>query len=367
VFRLFSVAVRPTGQFLCFSYVLGIVFLLFNRARYGKAAMLSFILPFPIMMMAWLSYNKYTFGHFKLTDGFEMTLLCGVSPYLEESSAYSPELNAAIRKINARVTPEDKAVIRGSSLDWRKTAAVYYKCPYWNVSEILGPVVDPKIPEFKELGQIGIFKKLGQDAIKRNFKTFLRVYYMNLCLYFIGNMEWHLNSPYDGLQETLNSVYVKRHYQTHLTEAEARSFLHEYYDAESLPATIKVKVEDAASGKFAYELEKRNLASFQNYLYRHFFKSFRKTGWVYASFLVCFASGVVTLLALFRNSNAFVILFISSSAIGHGMICSIFSNTPRFSEPTTFIYYLSIALAPLLLIKPVFPERPSETATTASD
>jgi hypothetical protein len=355
-FMALSVSVRPTGQFLIVSYAMSMLFLLLNRTCYSWRSIMAFAIPLPALIFLWLSYNYFSFGSFKLTRGFELTLICGTSMYLSESKDYSPQLNEAIRRLDARVSPSDRAIIRGGSWDWRKMSSVYYRLEYWDIAEIWNNFDRMDIPERISLEKSGLFKKLGMDAIKRDFGIFLRIYYMNLQLYFTDNMR-QCYYFYANLPHFVKQIYIKKPFEKYL-KGPPKDFLLEYYYPESMPKAFKiVKAPDSPDGcvvemappPFPVKLHKR--------LSIWAFALFHKPFWSWLCIALCFISGLATLATRFRNANIFVMLLLSSAPVGHGFICSVFSNTLRFSGPTMFFYYLSAALIPLLFMGNIMPER----------
>jgi hypothetical protein len=347
VFMALSISVRPTGQFLIVTYLMILLFLIINRKFYKYKRIISYGVPFPLILLIWLTYNYATFGKFKLTDGFEITLICGTGLYLAESPDYSPELNAAIRKLDSRVLPEDREIIRGDCMDFNKIRDAYYKGEYWDIGQILSAFKDENIPEYRQMHEMPLYKKVALHSIKENFSVFFKVYMMNLDLYFFGNMPQLIGLYRGNLPYFYDLIYIKKHHKKHLGEAEGKSFLKEYYYVDSLPGFVVNKTGDGPED-YKVEIVSHSLTRLHQKLIPYYFVIFRNATWPLISILICFFSGIIVLLTRFRNVNAFVLLILTSAPIGHSLICSVFSNTLRFSSPTIFVYYLSVFLFPVL-------------------
>lgn len=345
-FMVLSIMVRPTGQFFIVTYIMIMIFLFVNRYFYQWRRIIAFAIPFPLLLLFWLTYNYFTIGSFKMSNGFDVTLICGTSLYLSESPEFSEELNEIIRKISSRVSPDDRAILCEASWNLKKIAVIYYKCEYWNIESIIRPFNNEKIPEFKKLGLMGIYRKVAMHSIKENWRIFLKVYAMNICLYFFKKNTFYI---YDQLPLFYDNICIKRVYRKCFQEeSQVKGFLREYYQPPALPY-FKVVKTDNASG-YTVEI----LMPFLSRLYHSLAtdtKWFGACAWPCAAILICLISGLMTLITKFRNPNAFFLFILTSALIGHCLICSIFAYNARFSAPTVFIYYLSVALFPMIFFR----------------
>lgn len=100
---------RPAGSFLFGVYGLALVWFLFQRRP--RRETLAFALPFAASILAICAYNKATLGSFTVTPFGAVNALGAVATYIEEDPEAPPAVNAAVRRIQAGVTPEDKATV----------------------------------------------------------------------------------------------------------------------------------------------------------------------------------------------------------------------------------------------------------------
>lgn len=338
-----SIYVRPTGQFFVVIWGMVLLFMLYNR--FGKARIAGFLLPFLVLMLLLPTYHYVSYGRFNITNGKELTLICGTSFYLKENGAYSEELNQAIRKVRDRYSEEDRKIVTET---WNLSRFIgsYYKNEYWVIDQILTPFKG--VPEEKRIGLPGVYSMVAMDSIRRNPGLFLKIFLMNLRLYFFRDITLAYDIYAGQLGNEYNQLVLRRDYGTWAkSEDEKRSLLREYYDPVENPYFVKKDKE----GGYVVELKPTKLRVIHEAYNKVQYKIFRKAAWPVILFVIFLVSSVVFIARRGRDANSFLLIIITSSAIGHGIICSIFANTPRFSAPTEFLYYLSAALLPILLIK----------------
>src|SRR5208283_905024 len=75
-----SIYVRPTGQFFAVTYCMVLLYLIYNK--YPGKNIYGFLAPFLALMLFLPTYNYFTYGKFNITNGKEITLICGTSFYI---------------------------------------------------------------------------------------------------------------------------------------------------------------------------------------------------------------------------------------------------------------------------------------------
>jgi hypothetical protein len=291
------------------------------------------------------TYNYYSYGRFNITNGKELTLICGTSFYLEENKAYSDELNQAIRRVRGRYSEEDRRVVTQT---WNLSEFIgsYYKNEYWIIDQILTPFKG--VPEEKESGLSEVYRMVAMDSIRKNPGLFLKIFLMNLRLYFFRDITLAYDIYKGQLGNEYDQLVLRRDYGTWTkSEEQKRSLLREYYNPVENPYFVKKSKEDG----YVVELRPTLLREIHEEYNKAQYRLFRRTVWPIFLFATFLASVILLAVRKFRDTNSFLLIILTSSAIGHGIICSIFANTPRFSAPTEFLYYLSVALLPVLLMR----------------
>lgn len=338
-----SIYVRPTGQFFIIIYVMVLFYMINNK--YYKKQIYGFLLPFLLLVLLLPTYNYFTYGKFNITNGKEITLICGAQFYLEKDHSYSNELNEVIENIKNKFSNRDRAIIL-STWDVDKFVASYYKNEYWDIGQILSPFSN--VPEAKSMGLNNVYEKVATKSIYKNYPIFMKIYIMNLRIYFFRNINADYSTFYEGiLPDAYDLLCIKQGYgQWVSNEKERKSLLREFYD----PSQMNYFVKRATANGYNIKIVPTKLQKIHLIYNQWNQKYFRHIFWSLTALALCLISLIFFLFSLCKNYEAFIMLIVTSSALGHGLICSIFSNVPRFSAPTEFLYYLSVALIPILFL-----------------
>jgi hypothetical protein len=242
--------------------------------------------------------------------------------------------------------------IMDRSWNFPQTQSAYYKGEYWGIEHLLKQFEDENMPEYRDAGYdvIKLYKRVAMNSLKSNPHVFAKIYMMNLKLYFFETMPQRIGTYEQQLPYFYDILCLRKSYRLDLSEQEAKSLLREFYDPLP-PSHFKITNDPSSPNGYKVELVDTFLSKIHKKLIRQFYVLYSQPIWPFMPLLLCLISGIITLLARFRNRNAFIMLILTSAPIGHALICSIFSYTLRFVSPTIFIYFLSVALIPLLFMR----------------
>ncbi|HXH17918.1 MAG TPA: hypothetical protein VNJ07_02455 [Chitinophagales bacterium] len=214
-------ALMPLLRTQCF-YVVPLVgilaFVLLAKKKFIQAALLAS--PFVLILMISSVYNKTTFGSFFFGKYGLVVSLAKVVFYLDDGGDYSPEVKAAIKRVNDSFSEEDKHTVRYS---WsaKKLRKVFDIGNY-----------DDKSGEFKTLFDThrAELEKLAAHSRKKNPILYLKFIYTNFIYCFLLNYDKY----YFYYNELVNRKYYieksKAFDYPEFTEAEYQQIYKEYTD-----------------------------------------------------------------------------------------------------------------------------------------
>ncbi|MBF0458500.1 MAG: glycosyltransferase family 39 protein [Nitrospirae bacterium] len=347
-FTLFSIAaasalyIRPAGIFLIVIVLLTLIYLAVNRYKRNNVAALA--VPFSSLLLILAFYNLFTFHSFSLNNNAELTLIAGVSALLEQDGRYSKELNAAIKKIQDRMAPHDREVLE-TTWDPEKYDKVMTDA-YNNTSGDKG-VAGPIIEATGNLSQqklYRIYKDLYLDVIKRNPWQFFRKTIITFLAYQQNTAKEH--EIYSILNMLYNDMYVQKNTMCNSLDITVGTLCKEYSNPRPLPY---FGVQESECGGIVNYIP----TVIQGIHYKIFSKLhrllFRSLLWPALNLYIFVMSVYYLIRCRYRNTGAFILFIMSSSAIMSALIVglSTFPNI-RYSYTTEFIYYAGAALLPIL-------------------
>lgn len=358
-FMAFSIFARPTGQYYHVIFGLILAYLLWNRWPLKRVG--AFALPYPLLLLALMAYNRCTFGRFVLSENAPITFAIGSSMYWAQDEKFPPEVNRAIAQVQERIEEKDRKIIF-ESWDLDQLKSTYYICKYWDCSVIMNPISKLNLsgPE-----QTKLYLTITKTAIRKNTHVFVKALVLNLYLYFYDNFRYdaefygHLAYMHDLLCVQKNAFGQDG---VSFSKAQRQSMLREFYDH---PKMENFEVVDR-DGAAVSQVDPRVLQKLHVVYGRAYNRLFRGDNWVTALFAIFVLCSLVLLGTRWAHPGAFILWILALCAIGHGVGCSIVSNTPRFSSPMWFMYYLLPALLPVLFICGEKKSRPTAIAATVA-
>lgn len=336
-----AILVRPAGLYLVVIYVLVLAYLLWNRCP--RHAVLAFAAPFPAIILAFCAYNCATLGEFVISPFAEANYAGATVLFWESDPRLPPLVNDVLRQLpesyrEQGITREDLNAVR-TSWDTDSLFEIYTKA-YNRMIWSAGWGSGTKFGADTYLHNRRYIKEVSMMAIRRHPVLYAKYVWVNMVMYFKG-----VGYKFD--------IYASLMYRTrgHLTgETQA------YYagDENPRPGTALAASANPAGGdespghsQVEHLLRESQLAwqSWHGWI-------FQTTLWSWAYFAMLGLSIVQLARCRGRRPGPFLVCALALIPVGASLVvCLVETATDRYSYPTQFVYYLSVALAPLLWIK----------------
>lgn len=344
----FSVAalvlIRPQGLFfvpILFAYS---VYMWFS-VRSLKLSALP-IIPFGTIVLLFFTYNFFTFGSFSFSAFGAVNKLGTEVTYMKESKDYRPEVNKIINRIQNNFPEKYVDIVRNS---WSHNDLVQGFSVHDSSLRMMYEIKQTLNLSYFETSKI--LDRIAQDASKGN-----SMLYFKFCLTsFIG---YHLNFT-EERHFYFNDLISRcgfyangslRNYRDDESVGYNFKEYAKYIDGELLvPGCKKIMADNYISNSFHDESV---LLRLSHYLSIAINIVFRNPIWIML-FAIAYLISIVKLLqSKFKNKNAFVIFMIGNTLLLSSILVAMVQLPyNRYSAPTEFVYYLSVALLPSLFLK----------------
>ena len=314
-----AILVRPAGMYLIVIYALVLAYLAWDRR--SRACLLGFALPLPAMLLAFCAYNYATIAQFVISPFGEANLAGATALFWEPDPSLPAPVNRALEALPASYT---EVGITQAELDTVRTSwdpdplfdiyAKAYNRLVWSAGWGSGS----RFGSGTYLQSRGYIKQVSLVAIRRHPSLYAKYVWVNMVMFFRGV----------GYRFDVRTAVAYR-------EAGAAG------PAVSAP----VGPGTPAAAPFA----ERCVEAAQSGWQRLHGVLFQQTAWSWACGCVLLASAVRLLACRGRDEGAFILLALTLMPLGASLVvCLVETATDRYSYPTQFIYYLSVALLPLL-------------------
>jgi hypothetical protein len=281
--------------------------------------------------LLWSSYNYFTLGEFGLSTNSSYNMAAATAWFWEPDDSLPPEVNEVLREMPADlkeigVTDEQIKLMR-ESWDARQLYPIF--------DDIYNPILKKGWagPRFANVvsGQNGeaVAGKVMIAEIKKHPNLYLKFLWVNL-FHFYSAVEFRVDF-YDFISARIEHFYMDG--GTYHNPALDGKISKEYYKQRTLNFT--------ADPRF----EKNMLLFLQHAQWIVFHQIF----WVIAFFAVFGASTAKLIYTRGRHLGALLLFIMTITVIGASLVtCLSEPALERYAYPTQFIYYLSVALSPLL-------------------
>jgi len=329
-----AIMIRPAGLYLIVSSLLVLIYLAARQVQLRRV-ILAF-LPLPMSLLALCSYNYLTCDKFSLNPFGVMNLTAATSTYWAEDPSLPAEYNEAIRAQNALIREDDRSVLQ-NEWDLNRLYGIYDR--YYNESIYRGPL--SRLPvDYDVRGKIALI------AIKSDPGQYLKFIATQLHAYNIKNISYRAGY-YTLLHYSYGSIMVARKFAD--AEMFRRFFASNNDGRSNLPY---YKVEMVANGR----AEVRTIDTLVKRIHLAFLGLqeiiFRQKIWGFAFLPVVLLSAVQWLRTRFVDERYSLIFSIASLHFGAGLLVAMVEESLwRYSYPTEFACYLSMALVPLLFVR----------------
>jgi len=332
-----SILVRSAGEYLVVFYAAVLAYLVWQRKP--VRSVVGFLLPFPALILGLCLYNYATISCFVVTSLGEANLAGATALFWEPDPRLPDSVNLALKDLPASYVRQD---ITAEDLRTMRTS--------WNVEE-LNLVYEKAFNRliFSEgwgWGRFGsgdylrsraTMRAVSLVAIRRHPVLYAKFVWVGLVEYFGGV----------GYKYDIESSIEYR------TRGNPLSGVHGLHPDEAAGRRASVSngpsPGPAPQGMQAKPGQERLVRGLQHLWQRLHAVIFQNIAWSYAYFAVLMLGAVRLVLSRGRVKSVVLLFLVTLIPLGAGLTASlVVISSDRYSYPTQFIYYLSLALTPLL-------------------
>jgi len=331
-----AILIRPAAAYFAVIFAVVLAYLIWNRFRRG--AILAFLAPFPALLLGLCAYNRATAGQFVITASAESNLAGATLLFWEPDPRLPPQVNKALERLpdsygKMGITQEELKLVR-TSWDPGPLFDVYtkaYNRLVWSSGYGTG----------HQFGAGDYFqsRKYVRDAsiiaIRRHPVLYAKYVWVNLVMFFGGvGYKFDIQS---SLEYRATGPIPSEVRATDLEREGGRPAASMQTAAERGPASSDVPASEYFVRKL--ELGWQGLHGFV----------FQNVAWAWAYFAITALSLVQLVRSRGRHPGAFLLVVLTLVPLGASLVvCLVEEALDRYSYPTQFVYYMSVALCPLL-------------------
>ncbi len=324
-----AILVRPAAMYLVVIYGVVLAYLAWNRAP--ARGLLAFAVPLPAALLALCTYNALTLSQFVITPFGEANIAGATALFWEQDPSLPPEVNRALEGLGASyakvgITPENLRLVRTS---WDPDALFdVYIMAYNRLVWSAGWGSGTRFGSGSYMGSRRYIKQVSMLAIRKHPTLYARWVWANMVVFFRGV----------GYTFDVESALAYRG----AGPAATRTF-------DSGAAHAEGPGGGAREGE---PLMERTVESAQRGWQAVHGFVFQRVVWSWACGAMLLASAVQLARHRGRHLGALILLVLTLMPLGAGLVvCLVETALDRYSYATQFIYYLAVALAPLLWVK----------------
>ncbi len=329
--------VRPAAEYFVVIYAAVVAFLVWMRRPARSVA--AFAAPLPALILGLCAYNYATISSFELSSLGEANLVGTTALFWEPDPRLPASVNAALKDLPASyarqdITPEDLWTVR-NSWDVEKLNLVYEKA--FNrllFSEGWGW---GKLGSGDYLKSRANIRAVSLIAIRRHPMLYAK-------FVWVGLVEF-----YEGVGYTFD-IESSMAYRKRGNPLSGLSGSHPDETAARLAASQETAPPPLAQLDVPASHQERLVREIQHVWQRVHAAVFQNMAWIPAYFAVLALSACRLARSRARDEGAFLLFVLTLIPLGASLVVSlIVISADRYSYPTQFIYYLCVALTPLLL------------------
>jgi len=336
-----AILVRPAGLYFVVIYVLVLGHILWNR--YGRGAALGFAVPFPAVLLAFCAYNYSTLGEFVISPFAEANYAGATVLFWERDPRLPALVNDALKGLpdtyrSQGITPSDLEAVR-TSWDCDLLFGIYVKA-YNRMIWGAGWGSGTRFGAGDYLHNRRYIREVSMAAVRRHPVLYGKLVWANMVMFFRG-----VGYKFD--------IYSSLAYRTrgHLPSA-AETFYSSGAGEQPPPSDKQAARPGGGVGDDLSPVARRLLGLQVAWQSLHGML-FQRAFWSWAYFGVFALSAVRLVRSRGRLPGAFLLCILALVPLGASLVvCLVEEATDRYSYPTQFVYYLSVALVPLLWVSP---------------
>lgn len=334
--------IRPSGIFMVVIFFMVGAYLFFKRS--SKKKLLSFSLPFWLILISFCSYNYLTIGKFTFSILGEMSIIRHTTLLWETDPHFPPAVNQAIQRVKRLKNQEGDWPVLKTSWKASEVFPIYGKTYDFFIKSNLyrcGSSYDELRP---------LYKKIIWKALRENPGVYLRLTLFMMKRYFYDNLEKSKTCDYYFWQGRRCEFFLTeelflslRSYQTTVTKYDSG------YRLFTIPAygSKKKAIETGhytRSPPYLLKLHRIYLSIHKQIFHTLF--------WNGCFFFAFFFSLFCLIKDGLSSPLGFFLFILTSSTLGAGIIyCLMGPSLERYSFPLSFVYYLSLPLSIQLLLE----------------
>jgi hypothetical protein len=335
-FMAMAVLVRPAAEYLAVIYLLVLGFLAWNRRR--PRAILAFAAPFPALLLGLCAYNYAMSRQFVISAYGEANLAGATALFWEPDPRLPAQVNKALEGLpeslkKIGVSEKDLNLVR-TSWDTEALFEVYAKA-YNRIIWSAGWGMGSRFGAGTYVYNRNFVRDTSVIAIRRHPSLYAKFVWVNLVEYFGGiGYKFDLDS---SLEYRATAPLPTEVTPADLTAPEGRP-------AHPTPPRRDSGAAVGDASGLEYLLKKLGLA------WQGFHGAvFQNVAWSWAWLAVMVLSLVRLVASRGRHQGAFLLFALTLIPLGASLVvCMVEVALDRYSYPTQFICYLSVALCPLL-------------------
>jgi hypothetical protein len=352
------ILVRPAGAYLIVIYLLVLAFLALNRTP--RIHLLSFLFPFPAVLLAACLYNYLTLRSFTVSPWGEANLAHATILSWQPDASLPTSVNSALADLpsvlarTVSFTDSDRQILN-SSWDPFAIGKVFEKgFTGLLFSYTLGDVFAPRPAEPSAssleiyLTKRALIRSICSQAIHKRPLIYFKFVISNVVAYFSN-----INNRYDfysTIATNATLIYLP-HASPSPNNLWYTTVLAKEYAHSKPPQKIKIT---GPAGDQRIEIQGTVVQSVHSAWELLNAGLFNNGIWILAYVVVLIASAVQLIRCEGRHLGAFVLFVLSLCPLGACLVVSLVELAiDRYSYPTQFAYYLAVTAAPLLRLRRV--------------
>lgn len=341
------ISIRFAGMFILVVYFAILLYMFWNK--YKPKYILGFLSPLLLLLFFWSAYNYFTLGKFNfiLTSAYNTG---GATVWFwEPDQSFSPAVNEVLRELPADlkgvgVTKADQRILK-TSWNPEQLMPIFYKS---YAPLVVNGWTHTRFDNINGESAESIVKTLIVTTIKKHPNLYAKFVWTNL-YFFYKTLEWGKIDFYAVLKNRTTYLYTGEHAGKHdnlyhnpdLNGKVSKEYYNKYtLDFASVDHDMVITLTDTPLKRLHSTLQ-----PIQGVLFHQSF-------WIITFFIVFGMSTLQLLVTKGTHFGAFILFVMTIIVIGASLItCLSEVALERYAYPTQFIYYLSVALAPLLWVK----------------
>lgn len=344
-----AILTRPAGMFLLVVYLIVLAWMVWQR--FGRLAVVAFLIPFPALLIAQSYYNMRVVRVFAPTTWGEANLAVATFLAWQTDPSYPPSINADIEKIRAILqqrlayVKKDIGVLDRSwqPLELGSIFVEGFNQDALNIAVKMGGAYETEARAW--------IRTVAFDAVRKRPRQYAKFVFAMLAYYF-----WPI-PEYDFRVYLLNrahTFYVARYFAPEKGVDFLVRLGKEFANAHPPPAVVITNPDPAVEMALNDRILLKSTRAWRIYDLTHRARRmfFQRMIWPASVLIALLGSLWVLARTRCRHEPAFVVFIIAVSAIGAGLVVSLVEfSQPRYSYPMEWTYSLSLILLPLLFAR----------------